>query len=373
MRLTINQKDLNKAMTAASRVAPARTTIPILAMVRFEAKSPNKVSIRATDLDIEVAINTDAKVEQGGEICVPASAFRDIVNKLNAGSDVSLVYDENRLTIKSGRSKFHLNTMMADDWPDIANKETPHRFDIPAHDIGHIIGKTSFAISTEETRYYLNGIFLHVSGVGADARLRGVSTDGHRLSRYEVALPPQATESLPGVIIPRKTVAEVERLLKDAPETITIRMAANFIRFEIGATTLASKVIDGSFPDYARVIPSNVPKEAIIDSGALSDSVARVSTVSSEKGRAVRMSFKGSSLINSVSNPDTGDAVDEIDCEWRGGDAFDVGFNSRYLQECMSVLGDGFVSLNFADPGSPCVMRNGNDENLLIVLMPMRV
>lgn len=373
MRLTINQRELNRAMMAASRVAPSRTTIPILAMVRFEATSPNKVSIRATDLDIEVAINTDAKVEQGGEICVPASAFRDIVNKLNAGSDVSLVYDENRLTIKSGRSKFHLNTMKADDWPEIANKETPHCFDIPSDDIGMIIGKTSFAISTEETRYYLNGIFLHVVGVGESARLRGVATDGHRLSRYEVALPPQATENLPGVIIPRKTVAEVERLLKDAPDTITIRMAANFIRFEIGATSLASKVIDGSFPDYARVIPSNVPKEATINPDVLSDSVARVSTVSSEKGRAVKMSFNGSILTNSVSNTDTGDAVDEIDCEWKGGELFEVGFNSRYLQECLDVLGEGVVSMNFADPGAPCVMRNGTDENLLIVLMPMRV
>jgi len=373
MRLTINQKDLNKALTAASRVASARATIPILTMVRFEATSPNKAWLRATDLDIEVTINTEAKVEQGGEICVPASAFRDIVNKLNSGADVSLVVDDNRLTIKSGRSKFHLNTLPTSDWPEIANKETSHRFDMPADHIGQIISKTSFAVSTEDTRYYLNGIFLHVVGVGESARLRGVATDGHRLSRYEVELPAQATENLPGVIIPRKTVAEVERLLKDAPATITIRMATNFIRFEIGSTTLASKIIDGIFPDYARVIPTNADKEAIVDAATLSASVARVSTVSSERGRAVKMFFNGSSLTNSVYNPEMGDAVDEVDCEWKSGSSFEIGFNSKYIMECMDTLGEGFVSMNFSDPGSPCVMRNGTDENLLIVLMPMRV
>lgn len=373
MRLTINQKDLNKALTAASRVASARATIPILTTVRFEATSPNNVWLRATDLDIEVTISAEAKVEQGGEICVPAYAFRDITNKLNAGADVSLVVDDNRLTIKSGRSKFHINTLPTSDWPEIANKETPHRFDIPADHIGQIISKTSFAISSEETRYYLNGIFLHVTGAGAEARLRGVSTDGHRLARYDVDLPAQATENLPGIIIPRKTVAEVERLLKDAPETITIRMASNFIRFEIGSTMLASKIIDGTFPDYARVIPTNADKEAIVDAATLSASVARVSTVSSERGRAVKMSFNGSGLTNSVSNPDMGDAIDEIDCEWKGGSIFEVGFNSKYIMECMDILGEGFVSMNFSDPGSPCLMRNGTDDNLLIVLMPMRV
>ena len=373
MKLTINQKDLTKALTAASRVASARATIPILTMVRFESSSPNKVSLRATDLDIEIAINTEAKVEQGGEICVPAAAFRDIANKLNAGADVSLSAEDGRLTIKSGRSKFHINTLPTSDWPEIADKETPHRFDMPAAHIGQIIEKTSFAVSTEETRYYLNGIYLHVAGEGPEATLRGVATDGHRLSRYDVPLPAQATASLPGVIVPRKTVAEVDRILKDAPETITIRMAQNFIRFEIGSVTLASKIIDGSFPDYARVIPQNNDKQVSLDAQTLSASVARVSTVSSERGRAVKMSFGDLRLINSVQNPDMGDASDEIDCEWRHSGTFEIGFNSKYIVECMDVLGSGMVTMHFSDPGAPCLMCNESDGNLLIVLMPMRV
>lgn len=372
MRLTINQKDLNKALTAASRVASARATIPILSHIHFDAKSPNKVAIKATDLDIEITINAEAKVEQGGEVCVPAGAFRDIANKLNAGADVSLVVEDSRLTIKSGRSKFHLNTLPTDDWPEITGGETPHRFEIASEAIGRMFASTAFAISTEETRYYLNGIFLHVAGIGQEARLRGVATDGHRLSRYDVDLPPQAKTDMPGVIIPRKTVAEVERFLKDSPDKITICLSTKFIRFELGSMILSSKIVDGSFPDYARVIPAETSKSGVVDSSSLAASIARVSTVVSDKGRAVKMSFSKNGLTNSASNPDMGDAVDDIDCGWDGSENFEIGFNSRYVQECVDVLGAGAVSLKFTDPGSPCIMR-GKDDALLIVLMPMRV
>lgn len=372
MKLTINQKELTKALTAATRVAPARTNIPILSHVHFDAKSPNKVAIKATDLDIEITINVDAKVEQGGEICVPAAAFRDIANKLNAGADVRLEFSDSRLTIKSGRSKFHLNTLPTQDWPEITSGETPHSFEIASEAIGRMFGSTGFAMSTEETRYYLNGIFFHVSGIDQEARLRGVATDGHRLSRYDVDLPPQAKTDMPGVIIPKKTVAEVDRFLKDSPETITISLSTKFIRFDLGSMILSSKIIDGTFPDYARVIPADVPMQSIVDSTALSASVARVSTVASDRGRAVKMTFSGSSLTTSVFNPDMGDAVDEIDCEWPPNEKFEVGFNSRYVQECLDIIGAGPVSLKFRDPGAPCIMR-GKDDALLIVLMPMRV
>lgn len=372
MKLTINQKELTKALTAAARVSPARSTIPILSHIHFEAKSPNKVAIRATDLDIEITIKADAKVEQGGDICVPAGAFRDIANKLNSGADVSLQFDDKRLTIKSGRSKFNLNTLPVEDWPEIVAGETPHRFEIASEAIGRMFGSTGFAISTEETRYYLNGIFFHVAGVGQEARLRVVATDGHRLSRYDIDLPPQATEAMPGIIIPRKTVTEVERLLKDSPELITIGLSTQFIRFELGSIIISSKIVDGTFPDYARVIPSNSTKQADIDSGALKASVARVSTVSSERGRAVKMTFRGSGLTNSVYNPDMGDAVDEIDCHWSSHEQLEIGFNSNYVQECMDALGSGSVCMKFTDPGSPSIMT-GKDDALLIVLMPMRV
>lgn len=369
MKLTINQKALTKALAAAGRVAPKNTTIPIISHVYFEAKSPNVVSIRATDLDIEIDCLADAKVEQGGALCVPAAAFRDISNKLNDGADVKIELDDSRMTIKSGRSRFHLATLPAQDWPEITGKETPHEFEIGAKDIASAFGKVSFAVSTEETRYYLNGIYMHPVEDGTV--LRFVATDGHRLSRVDTKAP-QGAEKIPGVIIPRKTVGEVERLLKDAPSDVVIRLSQNFIRFELGATVLSSKLIDGTFPDYVRVIPSNAEKVAKIESAALAGAVSRVSTIQSDRGRAVRFEFDGSLLELSVQNPDMGDAKDEITVEWRP-EKFVVGFNSQYVQDILDALDGEQVSMSFVDPGSPAIMTNERDPSMLTVLMPMRV
>lgn len=367
MKLTINQKVLTKALAAASRVAPKNTTIPIISHVHFEAKSPNVVSIRATDLDIEITCLADAKVEQGGSLCVPAAQFRDIANKLNDGADVKIEIDDQRMTIKSGRSRFHLATLPAQDWPEITGKETPHEFTIPSKDLAVMIGKVSFAMSSEETRYYLCGIYMHP----VEGALRMVATDGHRLSRVEATVP-QGAEAIPGVIIPRKTAGEVERLLKDAPSDVVIRLSQNFIRFELGSTVLASKLIDGTFPDYARVIPSSADKHAKINSAALSDAVARVSTIQSDRGRAVRFEFEGSVLELLVQNPDMGDARDEITVEWLP-EKFVVGFNSQYVQDSVAALDCETVTMSFVDPGSPAILTNDRDPSMLTVLMPMRV
>jgi len=368
MRLTINQKVLTKALAAASRVAPKNTTIPIISHVHFEAKSPNVVSIRATDLDIEITCLADAKVEQGGALCVPAAQFRDIANKLNDGADVRIEIDDQRMTIKSGRSRFHVATLPAQDWPEITGKETPHEFAIPSKDLAVMIGKVSFAMSSEETRYYLCGIYMHPV---VDGQLRMVATDGHRLSRVDTPLPDGAG-GIPGVIIPRKTAGEVERLLKDAPTDVVIRLSQNFIRFELGATVLSSKLIDGTFPDYARVIPSNADKSAKIDSAALSEAVARVSTIQSDRGRAVRFEFEGAVLELLAQNLDMGDARDEITVEWLH-DKFVVGFNSQYVQDSLAALGCETVTMSFVDPGSPAILTNERDPSMLTVLMPMRV
>lgn len=369
MKLTINQKALTKALAAAGRVAPKNTTIPIISHVHFEAKTPNIVSIRATDLDIEITCLTDARVEQGGAVCVPAAAFRDISNKLNDGADIRLELDDARLSIKAGRSRFHLATLPANDWPEIVGNKTSHEFDIQSKALGAMIAKVSFAMSNEQTRYYLNGVYMHPVDDGTVLRM--VATDGHRLSRVDCRAP-AGSEKITGVIIPRKTIAEVERLLKDAPPDIVVCLAENFIRFEIGATVLASKLVDGTFPDYPRVIPKDTSKKARIDSALLSAAVARVSTIQTDRGRSVKFEFDGETLGLFASNADMGDASDEIACEW-SSEKFSVGFNAQYVTEIISAIGGEKLTMKFVDPGSPAIFTNEDDESLLTVLMPMRV
>lgn len=369
MKLTVNQSALVGALKAATRVAPKNATIPILTHVLIEAKSPGTLFIRSTDLEFELTSAVSANIEQGGSLCVSAIAFRDVISKLPKDADIRIEKDKDRISLKSGRSRFHLNTLSSDDWPQIVGNDTPHVFQMTTKELAQAINDTSFAISTEETRYYLNGIYMHV--VDGGAVLRFVSTDGHRLARVEMRAP-NGSENALGVIIPRKTVLEAANLMGHASETVMVKHSENFIVFDFGDVVLKSKLVDGTFPDYSRVIPQSNDKVAVVDAGVLSETVARVATVSSEKGRAVRMSLDGKVMTLSVTSPDTGDATDEVEVDWSGGKLL-VGFNSKYVQECMDVLGDGPVSLKFSDAGSPCIMENPKKPGLLLVLMPMRV
>lgn len=366
MKFTISQKNLYRTINASGRVAAKAATIPILTHVLLEAAS-NAISIRATDLDMEITASGEASVGQGGSVCVPAAQFRDIASKLPDSADVKIELDAGRLSIKAGRSRFHLSTLPAQDWSEITGKDTPHEFEIGARTLSRMFGKVAFAVSTEETRFYLNGPYLHV----IDGMLRMVATDGHRLSRVQTDCPRGASD-IPGVIIPRAAVAEVDRLLKDAPENITVGLSENFIVFRMGGAVLTSKLIDGSFPDYARVIPTNCDKRAIISAPELSRAVARVSTISSDRGRAVKLSLSENTLNLSVTNSELGDATDEMEVHWPH-EPFHAGFNSAYVQDCISALDGDALTMHFQDPGSPCLITSESDPQTLVVLMPMRV
>ena len=231
--------------------------------------------------------------------------------------------------------------------------------------------KTQFAISTEETRYYLNGIYLHVAGTGKSATLRAVATDGHRLAQAELAVPSGAT-GMPGVIVPRKTVAEVQRLIEDTEGEVSIELSSAKIRFSIGDVVLTSKLIDGTFPDYGRVIPAGNDKELVVDKKDFEAAVDRVSTVSSERGRAVKLALAGGKLTLSVNNPDSGSATEELEVEY-DSDPIDIGFNSRYLLDIAGQLDGEVAVLKLADPGSPTLIQDKDAKGALYVLMPMRV
>ncbi len=372
MKVTVERAELLKSLGHVHRVVERRNTIPILANVLIKADK-GKLSMKATDLDLEVTDSVAAEVSPGGATTVPAHMFYEIVRKLPEGAQIVIEGSGDRavLSLRAGRSRFTLQTLPESDFPDLAAGEMTHKFTLAAADLKRLIDKTQFAISTEETRYYLNGIYLHTAGTAKAATLRAVATDGHRLAQVELPLPQGAT-GMPGIIVPRKTVGEVQRLIETGEGEVTIELSAGKIRFSIGEVVLTSKLIDGTFPDYARVIPANNDKSLIVDKKDFEAAVDRVSTVSSERGRAVKLSITGGRLVLSVTNPDSGSATEELEVEYES-DPLDIGFNSRYLLDIAAQIEGEVAVLKLADPGSPTLIQDKDAKGALYVLMPMRV
>ncbi len=370
MKVTVERAQLLKSLGHVHRVVERRNTIPILGNVLIRAEGA-KLSLKATDLDLEVTETLAAETGTAGSTTVPAHMFYDIVRKLPEGAQVELSAAEGRITVNAGRARFTLSTLPRDDFPMIAEGELPTVFELPAETLKQIIDKTRFAISTEETRYYLNGIYLHAAGSAKAATLRGVATDGHRLAQIDLTLPKGAT-GMPGVIVPRKTVGEVQRLIEGDDAEIAIELSDGKIRFTLGNVVLTSKLIDGTFPDYGRVIPQNNDKELVVDKKDFEAAVDRVSTISSERGRAVKLALSAGKLVLSVTNPDSGSATEELEVEY-ASDALDIGFNSRYLLDIAAQIEGEVAVLKLADPGSPTLVQDKDSKGALYVLMPMRV
>jgi DNA polymerase-3 subunit beta len=299
--------------------------------------------------------------------------FYEIVRKLPEGAQIVLEGTGDRavLAVRAGRSRFTLQTLPESDFPDLAAGDMTHKFCLKAADLKRLIDKTQFAISTEETRYYLNGIYLHTAGTNKLPTLRAVATDGHRLAQVELPLP-EGAAGMAGIIIPRKTVGEVQRLIEDNEAEITLELSPGKIRFTFGDVVLTSKLIDGTFPDYGRVIPTGNDKELVVDKKEFEQAVDRVSTVSSERGRAVKLSLSSGKLMLSVTNPDSGSATEEVEVEY-SADPLDIGFNSRYLLDIAGQIEGEAAVLKLADPGSPTLIQDRDSKNALYVLMPMRV
>jgi DNA polymerase-3 subunit beta len=372
MKVTVERAELLKSLGHVHRVVERRNTIPILANVLIKADK-GKLSLKATDLDLEVTDSIAAEVSPAGATTVPAHMFYEIVRKQPEGAQIVIEGSGDRavLSIRAGRSRFTLQTLPESDFPDLAAGEMSHSFKLPAADLKRLIDKTQFAISTEETRYYLNGIYLHTAGTAKAATLRAVATDGHRLAQCELPLPDGAA-GMPGIIVPRKTVGEVQRLIETGEGEVGIELSAGKIRFTIGNVVLTSKLIDGTFPDYARVIPANNDKLLTVDKKDFEAAVDRVSTVSSERGRAVKLSITGGRLVLSVTNPDSGSATEEIEVDY-DSDPLDIGFNSRYLLDIAAQIEGEVAVLKLADPGSPTLIQDKDAKGALYVLMPMRV
>jgi DNA polymerase-3 subunit beta len=373
MKVTLERNHLLKSLSHVHRVVERRNTYPILANVLFKA-GDDKVELRATDLDIEVTESVPAMVSTPGTTTVPAHTLYEIVRKLSDGAEVRLETDggEN-MVLTSGRSRFNLACLSPDSFPDLKSGAFGHEFTLPVTALRELIERTQFAISNEETRYYLNGIYFHtvdVSNVGTV--LRAVATDGHRMARAETASPSGA-HGMPGIIIPKKTVGEVQKLLDGAEGDVEVEISDTKIRFTLDGIVLLSKLIEGTFPDYDRVTPKNNDKQLAVDRSSFAIAVDRVSTIASDRGgKAVKLSVRDGNLELSVTNPDHGTATEEIAVEFEP-ESFEIGFNARYLLDIIGQIKSDNAVFLFNDSGSPTLVKEDGDAKALYVLMPMRV
>ncbi len=372
MKLTLERNQLLKSLNHVHRVVERRNTYPVLANVLLEAKDDG-LYLRTTDLDIQVSETVAAMVREQGSTTVPAHTFYEIVRKFSDGAEVYLQTTENdQMQITSGRSRFFLSCLSAENFPELEPGDFPHDFTISPADLSGLISRTQFAISTEETRYYLNGIYFHSAENDGRPVLRSVATDGHRLARTETGAP-DGVGNIAGIIVPRKTVGEIQKLLDGHDDDVRLEISDTKIRLHVGPVVFLSKLIEGTFPDYERVMPRNNDKQMIVDSAAFATAVDRVSTIASDSGgKVVKLIIADGMLELSVTNPDHGTASEELPVSF-DHDRFEIGFNSRYLLDIISQISSDEATFLFGDSGSPTLVTDKNHGDAVYVLMPMRV
>ena len=366
MKIIVERSVLLKALGHTNSVVERRNTIPILSNVLLRAEE-GRLTLIATDLDIQITENIEAQVEQAGSTTVMSGTLFDIVRKMPEGSQVQLATAGNQVTISAGRSRFKLNVLPTDDFPLIATGDLPYEMEISSSQLAEMISDTRFAMSTEETRYYLNGIFFHVK----DGMLRAAATDGHRLSVSAVAY---KGVSIPDIIIPRKTIGEIAKLLGEVEGDLQIHLSNSKIRFDLGQVVLTSKLVDGTYPDYSRVIPTGNDKVMTTSVNELSAAADRVSIVSTDKTRAIKVQVGRDAVTLVVNSPEHGNATEEVAAQC--ANELEIGFNAKYLQDILGHISTEEVEFHFNDASSPVLVRNkearSTEREKTMIIMPMR-
>lgn len=352
MRVSISKADLTHLLGAVTKVVEHRNTIPILSNVVL-AVADGRLTAKATDLDIEAQASIAVLDATDGTTTVEAKLLADIAKR--AAGDITMEIDGDTLLVKSGRSRFKLQTLPVEDYPTLDAGKFDVEFDI---DIASLVEPVKFAISNEETRYYLNGVYLHV----VDGALTAVATDGHRLARNTIVAPVAGWD---GVILPRKLVSMMPS------GVVKLALSQHKVRITTADAVLTSKLIDGTFPDYQRVIPTGNDKKMVVCRDALLAATERVSVITSERGRTVKLSVGNGTLGLASSNADAGSGEDEVPNQY-DAEPLEIGFNAQYLAEALRTLPSGDVTFAFNDPGSPTLIT-GKDEGVTLVLMPMRI
>lgn len=372
MKLTIERAALLRSLNHVQSVVERRNTIPILSNVHFNVHE-KRLAMTATDMDLAIIETVDAAPDSGGSTTAPAHTLYDIVRKLPEGAQIGLDAsgEEGRLILTSGRSRFTLQTLPTADFPQMSDGDLPAVFKLPADELRMLIDRTRFAISTEETRYYLNGLYVHKAEANGIPVLRVVATDGHRLARVEMPLPNGASD-MPGIIVPRKAINELRKLIDETEDDVEIALSDTKIRFSFENVVLSSKLIDGTFPDYDRVIPDGNDKTLEVNCEDFAAAVDRVATISTDKSRAIKLSVDASTIVLSASSPESGTASEEIEVDYSQG-PIEIGFNARYLLDIAQQIEGNMAQFVMADSASPTIVRDTDDPTSLYVLMPMRV
>ncbi|MCY4151287.1 MAG: DNA polymerase III subunit beta [Aestuariivita sp.] len=372
MKLSIERGILLRALSSAQAIVESRNVIPILSNLLFTAND-DSVTIRTTDLQLDFTEVIPAEVKQKGSTTMPATMLSDIVRKLPDGGVVSFNADpkDGRMAIHCGRSDFSLPTFPDADFPDAQKVEYSANFSISASILNRLFVKSRFAMSTEETRYYLNGVCMHIAETDTGHVLRCIATDGHRLALVETEAPADAID-MPKVIIPRKAVHEIVRLSEDDDTTVAVSISDTVVRFATSSITLTSRTVEGVFPDYTKVIPDNNTRKLEVDAKDFARAIDRVSTVSSEKTRAVKLQIDQDQMVMSVNAPESGIGEEALAVAY-SDEPMTIGFNARFLFDIASQVDKANATVMLNTPDDPTLIHEGDDQSAIYVVMPMRV
>ncbi len=374
MKFKVDRAPLLRALSHVNGVAEKRNTIPILANVLLEHDGET-LRLTATDMEIAVVEEIPSTATRAGAVTIPAAVLFEIVRKLPDGAEIEFNQEsaEEPLHLRAGRYATSLNVLPVDDFPAMVAGDLPHHFTIQAGELRTLIDRTRFAMSNEETRYYLNGIYLHVVLEEKKNYLRAVATDGHRLAKVDTEAP-LGVKSMPGIIVPRKTVTEVRKLLDNDSADVEVALSETRIQFRIGSILLTSKLVDGTFPEYSRVIPQNNSRILRVSKQDLAAAVGRVAAISQERSRPIKLTVTKNHLTLSAISPDQGIAQEELDenSVTYNSDEVEIGFQARYLTDITDQI-DAEAEFALADSSSPTLIRDTEQPAVLYVLMPIRV
>ncbi len=367
MKFSIERETLVEALQLVTGAIEKRQTLPVLSNVLLEVNQ-DQLRLTGTDLEVELAVTLKLKpVQQAGETTLPARKFIDIVKSLPDDKEITFTLNEkNRVVIQSGRSKFTLSTLPATDFPHVEEGVGTNSFTLPCSVLADMIDRTSFAMAQQDVRYYLNGMYLEIE----NKQLKMVATDGHRLAMMEYA--PLPEEISASVIIPRKGILELGRLVSTRSDNVTLTLGINHIKAELNNTRFTSKLVDGKFPDYQRVIPTNSDKTIIVDRVQFKQGLQRASILSNEKFKGVRLVLDNKGITLFSHNPEQEEAEVYVDAEVKG-DLLEIGFNVQYLQEVTNSCRVEKIKLQLGEVNSSCLIEAEGESNALYVIMPMKL
>ena len=365
MKLTATREEILGPVQHVIGVVERRQTMPVLSNVLLSARN-NRLSVTGTDLEVELVSSVALKVQSAGDITVPGRKFLDILRSLAEGSNVTLAIESDRLVIRAGRSRFTLSTLPAAEFPVVEDINAQQVLKLPQADFRKLIDKVHFSMAQQDVRYYLNGMLLESEG----GKVRAVATDGHRLALCEAALKERVTGKQQ-VILPRKGVMELQRMLGGEGD-VALEIGTNHVRCEIGGVRFTSKLIDGRFPEYSRVIPANAHRIIDADRGFLKQSLTRTAILSNEKYRGIRLNVKPNLLTLQAHNPEQEEAEDQIEVGY-AGEEIEIGFNVTYLLDALSAIETDRVNIALTDSNSSCLITAASPDGTKYVVMPMRL